>query len=605
MGLFDPLRVPIAMRASFVVAALVVLAVAAEDGCRNACSGHGSCVKDRECQVTKEEGVSCDGQCNEEHATKPIAVCATKTPDGRCKAAGVNDCKLKCENRPYCKDFYFAQDDSGDGICTMCRDCKVKGQKAGSTGFTLKDCKDDRPVCYCEAGYTGEDCSIEVCPNNCGGHGKCDGVAGCKCDPGYGGRDCQQAPCSGHGVMSSEGTCTCHLGFKGALCETTHCPNDCNGHGKCGVKDMNAHCFCEGQWKGEDCSEVKCLGDTECSSRGTCVAGVCHCNGNYSGAACQLNCPGDCNAPYGICEYGRCMCLSGYTGEGCEQHICPDDCAGNGKCDFHTGKCICDDGFTGDNCTESTPCPKNCHGKGQCRKNDKGQFYCQCNDARYSGDCSTLACPGTPVCSSNGLCRNGTCFCDTGYTGLACEQPTCPKGAIDGVECSGRQGNCVAGKCECSPGFSGHDCSIICPALCRKHGTCVNAPGQPLICNCSDGWKGDQCQSRTCDHKCHNYGECSLNKETGHDTCVCNVGWSGPSCGISTCPEHGGQVCAGHGVCANTAMGQHCECHDGYSGISCLKRTCKNECSGYGVCKEGVCKCDVSHEGEDCGITVL
>ena len=39
-------------------------------------------------------------------------------------------------------------------------------------------------------------------------------------------------------------------------------------------------------------------------------------------------------------------------GEDCSLKVCPDDCSGNGECDFQTGKCICKDSFRKENCSE-------------------------------------------------------------------------------------------------------------------------------------------------------------------------------------------------------------------------------------------------------------
>lgn len=44
-------------------------------------------------------------------------------------------------------------------------------------------------------------------------------------------------------------------------------------------------------------------------------------------------------------------------------------------------------------------------------------------------------------------------------------------------------------------------------------------------------------------------------------------------------------------------------CYSGYIGKACniSTRKCKNECSGSGLCVDGVCICDKLHVGDDCG----
>lgn len=50
------------------------------------------------------------------------------------------------------------------------------------------------PSCACAEGYTGMDCSADLCPGDCSGHGQCVS-AGCQCAPGYACVfPCQQCP---------------------------------------------------------------------------------------------------------------------------------------------------------------------------------------------------------------------------------------------------------------------------------------------------------------------------------------------------------------------------------------------------------------------------
>lgn len=85
-----------------------------------------------------------------------------------------------------------------------------------------------------------------------------------------------------------------------------------------------------------------------------------------------------------------------------------------------------------------------------------------------------ISCPGTPPCSLQGSCNNGTCFCnlgfaqadcsqcDTGYFGVSCA--SCPGlHRPTGVVCSGN-GFCSEGKngsgvCSCSSNYYLDDCS--------------------------------------------------------------------------------------------------------------------------------------------------
>lgn len=64
----------------------------------------------------------------------------------------------------------------------------------------------------------------------------------------------------------------------------------------------------------------------------------------------------------------------------------------------------------------------------------------------------SFVCNSSSDCSGNGLCVNGSCACDYGFTGEACNAKTCPD------DCNSN-GQCVDGSCECNAGFFGANCS--------------------------------------------------------------------------------------------------------------------------------------------------
>jgi hypothetical protein len=142
-------------------------------------------------------------------------------------------------------------------------------------------------------------------------------------------------------------------------------------------------------------------------------------------------------------------------------------------------------------------------------------------------------------CSGRGTCHRGTgtCKCDSGWQGDACQRASCPK------DCNGR-GTCVTLKyfaqdasityngfdakqrmtCACDPGFRGHDCSQTeCPSSkdplggfghdgrnsyhaggsssdpinegpaldCSGRGNCDYSKG---VCSCAVGYTGEACE---------------------------------------------------------------------------------------------------------------
>ncbi|CAG0917287.1 unnamed protein product [Notodromas monacha] len=65
----------------------------------------------------------------------------------------------------------------------------------------------------------------------------------------------------------------------------------------------------------------------------------------------------------------------------------------------------------------------------------------------------------------------------------------CPRG-ISNKNCSGR-GACVKGTCTCDAGYKGAACDYqICPNSCSQHGTCDE---ERQICICDQGYKGHDC----------------------------------------------------------------------------------------------------------------
>jgi len=159
-------------------------------------------------------------------------------------------------------------------------------------------------------------------------------------------------------------------------------------------------------------------------------------------------------------------------------------------------------------------------------------------------------------CNDNGNCTNGICNCNTGYTGVDCNQKipisVCPN------DCS-NQGYCVDGKCDCNPGYKGVDCSLVCPGQYRD---------------------------------CNGNGTCQDN-----GTCKCIPKWSGLACD-TTCPGTNGD-CNNNGLCGNDGK---CICNPTYSGADCLTQSCPNNCSSHGVCTSNfTCVCSQNYTGNSCG----
>ncbi|GAB9470665.1 hypothetical protein Gpo141_00007905 [Globisporangium polare] len=141
-------------------------------------------------------------------------------------------------------------------------------------------------------------------------------------------------------------------------------------------------------------------------------------------------------------------------------------------------------------------------------------------------------CPN--FCSTRGMCLfQGVCSCPNTWTGADCSIARCPMGLawadqVVGVdnghslaECSDR-GTCGAdtGTCTCDPGFTGAACERM-TCNCNGHGRCISMrryarskdPGLGGLFIYSNNWDSSKI-----------YG------------CLCDPGYSGPSCTERICP---------------------------------------------------------------------
>lgn len=166
---------------------------------------------------------------------------------------------------------------------------------------------------------------------------------------------------------------------------------------------------------------------------------------------------------------------------------------------------------------------------------------------------------GLDVCPSfddnaceNGSCATGTCVCDTGFTGVACDVCTAGRyGSTCSNLCTCQNGNCDegvngTGACDCDDGFQGESCDACDPgrfgAACEAcdcvNGTCDQGITGSGACACNNGATGARCDAcednyfgSTClPCLCVN-GTCA-DGAAGDGSCACDTGWSGPTCNV-------------------------------------------------------------------------
>ncbi|KAJ8389424.1 hypothetical protein AAFF_G00119620 [Aldrovandia affinis] len=135
--------------------------------------------------------------------------------------------------------------------------------------------------------------------------------------------------------------------------------------------------------------------------------------------------------------------------------------------------------------------PENCSGHGACVAGT-----CVCQEGWRGPACDTLTCQ-PPACGPRGLCTPYGCVCDAGWTGSNCSE-------------------------ECMPGFYGDGCKQAC--ACWNGGSCDPVHGH---CVCPAGFHGALCEQEctigfyglNCEQECQCQDMCPCDPVTGS----CNI----------------------------------------------------------------------------------
>ena len=242
--------------------------------------------------------------------------------------------------------------------------------------------------------------------------------------------------------------------------------------------------------------------------------------------------------------------------------------------------------------------------------------YPQCCPGRSGPDCQP--CPGgvtalsdgtgtvanltaevTNVCSDHGVCSeglkgDGSCSCQKGFAGFACERCAGPDLYGEGCNrtCECVNGTCDAGttgsgRCDCDLGYQGELCDELAPcnnSLCGENAQCHSEHGQ--TCVCLRGYIGDgqnctmqeMCQDGSA--KCHTDAICNMTGPAEY-TCTCKSGYAGDgfACrAIDPCQDVDNPVCPTNSTaCEYKGPGKHkCKCLPGFAnltkGAGCIMR---------------------------------
>jgi syndecan 4 len=554
------------------------------------CSGHGTCISNGTCACRAGwTGVDCAVRtCPKDCSGRGLCqagtcFCAPGYDGAACELAlcprgGADSSHAVCSGRGTCLDGACTCHPgwSGDD-CSVCS-CSGHGTCAPiGSGLSIAGSSAHKR-CKCDYGFHGQYCAERDCSYGCyaseaSGRGTCiDGE--CYCKPGWVGLECERPACEG-GCGESEspprGECvhfvppTTGQTIAKTVMNVARAANGLNDRrGNVEVKATTtqlARCVCRDGWFGQHCNQPMCprppkatwqwasgknaaaaVPDRQCSGRGECVNGACHCLPGFGGDACEKQaCASDCSqrgtcvhVGKGDASYSYCACDTSYTGPGCAVRACPNNCSGVGECgrDVLDYKCMCPPGRGGVDCSRPACGPGCVSPRGACSADGK----CHCAAGWAGAECDRPVCPG--ACSSNGKCTMKGCVCDAGWFGPSCSYQRCPDDCHDSL---GR-GSCHQGKCYCTTGFSGPNCNATCGGgeaaggallplgveeLCSGRGHCTRA----RKCACDPGYGGDHCETRSCLMGCSGHGLC-------HDgTCLCALGFGGEDCAATTAPN--------------------------------------------------------------------
>ncbi|KAM8973090.1 stabilin-2 [Pelodytes ibericus] len=210
-----------------------------------------------------------------------------------------------------------------------------------------------------------------------------------------------------------------------------------------------------------------------------------------------------------------------------------------------------------------------------------------CCSGYWGPDC--MACPGgaSSPCNGRGQCfggiqGNGTCSCERGFGGTACE--SCAKNTLYGADCSSVC-NCVHGVCNsgitgdgtclCFSAYGGPRCDQPlpeCQALkCSENSSCVSDSTGTLVCKCLPNFEkiGTKCEPiNPCLKKvCDAAADCTYLGPNEHK-CACKEGYKGDGkvcLPVDPCQENFGNCPTASSICKYDGPGKsHCECMEGY-----------------------------------------
>jgi len=241
--------------------------------------------------------------------------------------------------------------------------------------------------------------------------------------------------------------CDCDIGWTGPNCNISYCPNNCTGQGNC----TDNVCMCDSQFSGRDCSicidpscDIDYCSGTVTLRGSTGTFGDHTYQGSYRpNSNCQWLIIPDKSDPFDaislqfvafdleldqafvtVTDPATGLILAEYTGDaavfGFLQPLPPQVYISSDAMSVTFTSTSSSATRTGFLATYSTySCPDSCSGRGTCLPgSDGGLGTCLCDEGFRGISCNESYCPF--ACYGNGRCDDDVCVCDPGYFGPAC-----------------------------------------------------------------------------------------------------------------------------------------------------------------------------------------
>eukprot|EP01060_Flectonema_neradi_P041618 TRINITY_DN9936_c2_g1_i3.p1 TRINITY_DN9936_c2_g1~~TRINITY_DN9936_c2_g1_i3.p1 ORF type:complete len:2290 (+),score=398.58 TRINITY_DN9936_c2_g1_i3:46-6915(+) len=584
------------------------------------CSSHGTAIQHQQtdscsCQCSDDwSGDMCD-VCSDLYYNAALDSCNSCAP-GRAGYPLCRDCATVCSSENtlqidsngthclcQCKQRYGGEHctECAEGFmgaqCDICADGFV-GPNCQSQCSILQHCRGNAVsvtgdgincVCTCAGHWTGSDCS--TCPER------------------FAGTLCNQCSSQGTGYIAYPECTPCSVDL--------HCNNRATAV-RAAFDSSKCECTCKNQWSGDKCELCKePYSGTDCD---TCLPGYI----NYptcTRCTSEIHCNSRGNQISTDGSQSKCICSScdqPFTGEGCnircDKAVHCNNHATTVVAENNGCKCQCMNGWQGDSC-DVPICSIDVHCSGASHSTsvvvEGNTCKCQCKSPWSGADCSIRQCTVSDHCTSSSHAssvveQDGDCLCTctSPWTGSKCSAHTCTITDNCNSRASFSEPNAASNQCECKciPPWTGSSCEVRgCTVQdhCNGMAQSVELVGDTCICNCVDGYEGDQCQTVTVVEKtCSVSTDCNNRAATVqlvNDICVCNCNepYSGTSCSVPLCSVS--SHCNGKGISATFNENTQrcvCSCNPPYEGDSCERSKCSDV-----VCSTPPSNCQVD-QGE-------